>query len=107
MKHEIKARDVFNTMKGVIKSHNLTMDTKMRLLKCHVFSVLLYGVETWILSQATAVKIQALVLWLYRRILGISRKKYQHRGIEKNGERSRTASKNSKLSATSMSEDMK
>uniref|UniRef100_A0A8D8T8A4 Craniofacial development protein 2 n=1 Tax=Cacopsylla melanoneura TaxID=428564 RepID=A0A8D8T8A4_9HEMI len=67
-----KARSTFNSMGSVFKSHNLTLDTKMRLLKCYVFSVLLYGVETWTLTQDTTKKLEAFELWLYRRILRLS-----------------------------------
>uniref|UniRef100_A0A8D8SUP8 Reverse transcriptase domain-containing protein n=1 Tax=Cacopsylla melanoneura TaxID=428564 RepID=A0A8D8SUP8_9HEMI len=59
-------------MSSVLKSHNLTLDTKTRLLKCYVFSVLLYGVETWTLTEATTNKLKAFELWLYRRMLRIS-----------------------------------
>uniref|UniRef100_A0A8D8RKC5 Craniofacial development protein 2 n=1 Tax=Cacopsylla melanoneura TaxID=428564 RepID=A0A8D8RKC5_9HEMI len=67
-----KARNVFNSMDSVFKSHNLTLDTKTRLLKCYVFSVLLYGVETWTLTEAITNKLRAFELWLYRRMLRIS-----------------------------------
>ena len=40
-------------------------------LKCYVYSVLLYGVETWTLKAETLSKLQAFELWLYRRILKI------------------------------------
>lgn len=66
------ARNVFNNMSSVFKSHNLTLDTKTRLLKCYVFSVLLYGVEAWTLTEATTKKLRAFELWLYRRMLRIS-----------------------------------
>uniref|UniRef100_A0A8D8WL62 Uncharacterized protein n=1 Tax=Cacopsylla melanoneura TaxID=428564 RepID=A0A8D8WL62_9HEMI len=58
-------------MGSVFRSHNLTLETKIRLLKCYVYSVLLYGVETWTLKGYTISKIQAFELWLYRRILKI------------------------------------
>ena len=66
-----KARSVFNSMGSIFKNHDLTMDTKMRLLRCYVFSVLFYGAETWTLTKATSAKLEAFELWLYRRILRI------------------------------------
>ncbi|CAG9837704.1 unnamed protein product, partial [Diabrotica balteata] len=42
-----KAKSAFFTMSSVFKSHNLTLKTKIRLLKCYVYSVLLYELETW------------------------------------------------------------
>ncbi|CAG9839538.1 unnamed protein product [Diabrotica balteata] len=59
------------TMNSVIESHDLTLETKIRLLKCYVYSVLRYGVETWTLKAKTLLKLQAFELWLYRRILKI------------------------------------
>ncbi|KAL1447016.1 hypothetical protein WDU94_015647 [Cyamophila willieti] len=66
-----KAKTAFLTMAKVFKSHNLTLETKIRLLKCYVYSVLLYGVETWTLKGETISKLQAFEMWLYRRILKI------------------------------------
>uniref|UniRef100_A0A8D9B2G0 Uncharacterized protein n=1 Tax=Cacopsylla melanoneura TaxID=428564 RepID=A0A8D9B2G0_9HEMI len=44
----------------------------MRLVRCYVWSVLLYGMESWILTQALEKKIEALEMYIYRRILKIS-----------------------------------
>lgn len=52
-------------------SHDLTLDTKIRLLRCYVFAVLLYGVESWTLTKETTNRLEAFELWLYRRILKI------------------------------------
>lgn len=52
-----KARAVFNKMDSLFKSHNITIDTKKRLLRCYMFSVLLYGVESW--TKAAAKKLEA------------------------------------------------
>ncbi|KAL1447598.1 hypothetical protein WDU94_009869 [Cyamophila willieti] len=67
-----KARSVYNRMKKVFRSHDLTMDTKVRLLRCYVFSVLFYGVEAWTLTEATSDRLEAFEMWLYRRMLKIS-----------------------------------
>uniref|UniRef100_A0A8D8W5N2 Craniofacial development protein 2 n=2 Tax=Cacopsylla melanoneura TaxID=428564 RepID=A0A8D8W5N2_9HEMI len=66
-----KARSVFNQMSAVFKTHNLNLDTKMRILRCYVFSVLLYGVESWTLNEAISKKLNAFEMWLYRRMLKI------------------------------------
>ena len=44
----------------------------MRLLRCYVFSVLFFGVESWTLTEATTKKLEFFEMWLYRRILTIS-----------------------------------
>ncbi|CAG9829877.1 unnamed protein product [Diabrotica balteata] len=46
-----KARSTFNRMGAFFNSHNLFIDTKVRMLRCYVFSVLLYGVESWTLNE--------------------------------------------------------
>ncbi|KAL4120153.1 hypothetical protein QTP88_012884 [Uroleucon formosanum] len=67
-----KARSVFNLMNASFKSHNLSIQLKIRLLRCYMFSTLLYGAETWTLTKATSNKLEVFELWLYRRILRIS-----------------------------------
>ncbi|CAG9830952.1 unnamed protein product [Diabrotica balteata] len=62
-----KARTVFNKMSAIFKSHNISLYTKMRHLRCCVFSVLLYGAETWTLTDITIKKLEAFEVWLYRR----------------------------------------
>jgi Reverse transcriptase (RNA-dependent DNA polymerase) len=66
-----KAKAVFNKMSAIFKSHHLSLETKIRHLRCYVFSVLLYGVESWTLTEATTKKLEAFEMWLYRRILKI------------------------------------
>ncbi|KAI5708046.1 hypothetical protein M8J77_015361 [Diaphorina citri] len=67
-----KATAAFNKMSKIFKSHDLTISTKVRLLKCYIFSILLYGVESWTLNENTTKKLEAFEMWLYRRILKIS-----------------------------------
>lgn len=67
-----KARVAFTKMSKVFKTHNLPLETKMRLLRCYVFSVLFYGVEAWTLTEGSAKKREAFEMWLYRRILRVS-----------------------------------
>lgn len=67
-----KARAVFGNMSKIFKNHDLTLTTKVRFLLCYVFSVLLYGVESWTLTEATSKRLEAFEMWLYRRILRVS-----------------------------------
>lgn len=67
-----KARTTFVNMQKVFKSRDLNLNTKIRLLRCYVFSVLLYGAEAWTLTEATMKKLEAFEMWTYRRILRIS-----------------------------------
>uniref|UniRef100_A0A8D8VL77 Craniofacial development protein 2 n=2 Tax=Cacopsylla melanoneura TaxID=428564 RepID=A0A8D8VL77_9HEMI len=68
----VKARAAFNQMSKLFKTHNLNIDFKIRLLRCYIFSILLYGVESWTLTKATAKRLEAFEMWTYRRILKIS-----------------------------------
>lgn len=68
-----KARTVFNRMRNVLCNMNITLHLRTRFLKCYyVFSVLMYGVETWILTDATCKRLEAFEMWCYRRMLRIS-----------------------------------
>lgn len=67
-----QARAAFFRMRGVLCNRNLALKTRIRLLKCYIIPVLLYGHEGWTLTKALEAKLQAFELWLYRRILRIS-----------------------------------
>lgn len=58
-------------MSNLFKSHDLNLTTKIRMLRCYVFPVLLYGAESWRLTQCYTEKLEAFEMWLYRRILKI------------------------------------
>ncbi|KAG1671332.1 Craniofacial development protein 2 [Nymphon striatum] len=47
-------------------------ETKKRLVKCYIWSTLLYGAETWTLTKIMMTKIEAFEMWIYRRMLKIS-----------------------------------
>ncbi|CAG9839239.1 unnamed protein product [Diabrotica balteata] len=66
-----KARSTFNRTEVFFKSHNLSLYTKVRMLRCYVFSDLLYGIESWISNEDMCKKLEAFETWLYRRILKI------------------------------------
>jgi len=63
-----KARDAFIKISKLFKSHN----HKVKLLRCYVFSILYYGMQSWTLTEATQKKLEAFEMWLYRKILRIS-----------------------------------
>lgn len=66
-----QARCSFQRIQKVLTSRDLTMDLRIRLLRCYVFSILLYGVEAWTLTEAMCKKLEAFEMWTYRRILKI------------------------------------
>ncbi|KAG1669601.1 NADPH oxidase 5 [Nymphon striatum] len=66
------AKDAFNNMANILTSRNLKTETKKRLVKCYIWSTLLYGAETWTLTKIMMTKIEAFEMWIYRRMLKIS-----------------------------------
>lgn len=66
-----KARSTFITMKNLLTSGDLSLELKNRIVKCYIYPVLLYGVESWTLSEAAEKRIEAFEMWVYRRILKI------------------------------------
>ena len=67
------AKTSFNQMSPVlIKDRKLSIPLKVRLLKCFIWSVLLYGCESWTLSAALTRNIEATEMWFYRRMLRVS-----------------------------------
>lgn len=75
-KEEIKsrieqARKMFISMRRFFTS-NLSLELKVRMIRCYVFSDLLYGCESWTLDPAIEKKLEAFEMYLYRRILRIS-----------------------------------
>lgn len=67
-----RARAAFIRMKKVLCSHDLTLNLRMRMVRCYVFPVLLYGMEAWTLSDAMLKRLEAFEMWVYRRLLKIS-----------------------------------
>ena len=66
------ARAAFNSLKGALLSSNISLNTKKRIIKCYVWSTLLYGCETWTVTQTHINKLQAFEMWVYRKLKRIS-----------------------------------
>ena len=76
-KMEIKRRialskDAFNKMKDILLDRKMSVPIKIRLLKTYVWSVLLYGCESWTLHADTKSNLEAAEMWFYRRMLRVS-----------------------------------
>ena len=72
--HEIKrhlllGRKVMTNLDSILKSRNITLSTKVRLVKAMVFSVVIYGCESWTIKKAERQRIYAFELWCWRRLL--------------------------------------
>ena len=74
--HEIKrclllGRKVVTNLDSILKSRNITLSTKVCLVKAIVFPVVMYGCEIWTIKKAEHQRIDAFELWCWRRLLGV------------------------------------
>ena len=74
--HEIKrclllGRKVMTNQGSILKSGDITLPTKIRLVKAMVFSVVMYGCESWTVKKAEHRRIDAFELWCWRRLLRV------------------------------------
>ena len=74
--HEIKrclllGRTVMTNLDNILKSRDITLPTKVRLVKAMVFPVAMYGCESWTIKKAEHRRIDAFELWCWRRLLRV------------------------------------
>ena len=74
--HEIKrrlllGRKVMTNLDSLLKSRDITLPTKVRLVKAMVFPVVMYGCESWTIKKAEHGRIDAFDLWCWRRLLRV------------------------------------
>ena len=75
--HEIKrrlllGRKVMTNLDSILKSRDITLPTKVHLVKAMVFPVVMYGCESWTIKKAECRRIDAFELWCWRRLLRVS-----------------------------------
>ena len=58
-------------LESILKSRDITLPTKVHLVKAMVFPVVMYGCESWIIKKAEHQKIDAFELWCWRRLLRV------------------------------------
>ena len=74
--HEIKrrlllGRKVMTKLDSIFKSRDISLPTKVHLVKAMVFPVVLYGCESWTVKKAELQRIDAFELWCWRRLLRV------------------------------------
>ena len=74
--HEIKGclflgRKVMTNLDSILKSRDITLPTKVRLVKAMVFPVVMFGCECWTIKRAEQWRIDAFELWCWRRLLRV------------------------------------
>ena len=72
--HEIKrcfllGRTVMTNLESILRSRDITLSTKVRLVKAMVFPVVMYGCESWTINKAEPRRIDAFEVWCWRRFL--------------------------------------
>ena len=76
--HEIKrhlllGRKVMTNLDSIFKSRDITLPTKVRVVKAMVFRVVMYGCESWTVKKAECRRIDVFELWCWRRLLRVLR----------------------------------
>ena len=74
--HEIKrrlllGRKAMTNLDSILKSRDITLPAKVRLVKTMVFPIVMYGCESWIIKKAECQRIDAFELWCWRKLLRI------------------------------------
>ena len=75
--HEIKiclllGRKVMTNLDSILKSRDITLPTKVHLVKAMVFPVVMCGCDSWTIKKAECQRIDAFELWYWRRLLRVA-----------------------------------
>ena len=70
-RHFLLGRKVMTNLDSILKSRDITLLTKVRLVKAMVFPVVMYGCESWTVKKAERRRIDAFELWCWRRRLRV------------------------------------
>ena len=67
----MKLKDAYSLEESIFKSRDITLLTKVHLIKAMVFPVVMYGCESWTVKKAEHRRIKAFELWCWRRLLRV------------------------------------
>ena len=70
-RHWLLGRKAMTNLDSILKSRNITLLTKVCLVKAMVFSVVVYGCESWTIKKAEHQRIDAFELWCWRRLFRV------------------------------------
>ena len=68
-RHVLLGRKVMTNLDSILQSRDITLPTKVHLVKAMVFSVVMYGCESWTVQKAEHRRMDAFELWCWRRLL--------------------------------------
>ena len=70
-RHLLLGRKAMTNLNSILKSRDITLPTKVHLVKAIVFPVVMYGCESWTIKKAEHQRIDAFELWCWRRLLQV------------------------------------
>ena len=70
-RHLLLGRKVMTNLDSILKSRDITLPTKVRVVKAVVFPVVMYGCESWTVKKAECQKIDSFELWCWRKLLRV------------------------------------
>ena len=70
-RHLLPGRKVMTNVDGIFKNRDITLPTKVHVVKAMVFPLVMYGCESWIIKKAECQRIDAFELWCWRRFLRV------------------------------------
>ena len=71
LKDTYSLEGVMTNLDSILKSKDITMSTKIHLVKAMVFPLVMYGCESWTIKKAERQRIDAFELWCWRRLLRV------------------------------------
>ena len=71
LRHLLLGRKVMTNLDSILKSRDISLPTKVHLVKAMVFPVVMYGCESWTVKEAERRRIDAFELWCWRRLLRV------------------------------------
>ena len=84
----LPGRKVMTNLESILKSRDITLPTKVRLVKAIVFPVVMYGYESWTVKKAECRRIYAFELWCWRRLLRVPWTARRSQPVHPNGDQS-------------------
>ena len=70
-RHLLIGRKTMTNLDSILKSRDVNLPTKVRLVKAMVFPVVMYGCESWTIKKAECQRIDAFEVWCWRRLLRV------------------------------------
>ena len=71
LRHLLLRRKVMTKLDSILKSRDITLPTKVHLVKAMIFPVVMYGCESWTVKKAEHRRVDAFELWCWRRLLRV------------------------------------